>query len=435
MTENTTPSAEPKEAPLPAFRRTVESAVINHENQPMFVLRDTEGLTDQVIVISPPAMMFVALMDGQNTLSDIKKIIFQQTGQMPPDAPLKDMVEQFKKFYFLETPETMARRKVVLEEFEKAPARKAVLAGLAYPDDRLQLAQFLGSFFKNPAGPQKDQATAPLKKEPPLGLVCPHIDITRGGPVYAHSFQALSEFPAPDIVVALGVAHAGPSSPWVILDKNYETPYGPMEADRELAAKLKACLWYEAGPEEFVHRNEHSLEFASLWMKNVWRDNAPKFVPVLTSFFERFSPDKAPTGVETVEGAIVKMGEVLKNEQAAGKKIMILAAVDFSHVGPRFGGKPDMTPEHKKKIEELDRKALEEAGKMDPAAFYESIVDADEACNVCGLSALYTALRLMNALRGDAPAKGNLLSYMQAPDEGGGIVSFASMIFEKETSK
>lgn len=435
MTDDKTPANTPQEAPLPAFRRSVESAVITHEKQPMFVLRDTEGLTDQVVVISPPAMMVVALLDGHNTLENIKSIIFQQTGQMPPEANVRDMIEQFKKLYFLETPETMERRKIVLDEFSKAPSRKPALAGLAYPDDRLQLAQFLGSFFKNPAGPQKEPASTPTKKEPPLGLVCPHIDITRGGPVYAHSFQALSEFPAPDIVIAVGVAHAGPSSPWVISDKNYETPYGPVEADKELAAKLKACLWYDAGPEEFVHKNEHSLEFASLWMKNVWRDNTPKFVPVLTSFFERFCPDKAPTCVETVESALVKMGAVLKEAQASGKKIMILAAVDMSHLGPRFGGKPDMTDEQKKKVEELDRKALGEAVKMDASAFYESVVDADEACNVCGLSALYTSLRLMNALRGDTPAKGELLSYMQTPDEGGGIVTFASMIFEKEAAK
>jgi hypothetical protein len=49
---------------------------------------------------------------------------------------------------------------------------------------------------------------------------------------------------------------------------------------------------------------------------------------------------------------------------------------------------------------------------------------------VCGLSSLYTGLRLIKDLEGSAAQPGRLLAYGQAPDPAGGLVSFASALFD-----
>jgi hypothetical protein len=61
--------------------------------------------------------------------------------------------------------------------------------------------------------------------------------------------------------------------------------------------------------------------------------------------------------------------------------------------------------------------------------FYLSVVGVSNKRKVCGLSALYTALRLIKASAGEAPGAGKLLAYGQADDPAGGVVSFASAEF------
>ena len=157
----------------------------------------------------------------------------------------------------------------------------------------------LGKYFKDPKGPGKEISTA-RDGASPSGLVCPHIDFNRGGPAYAWAYQALSERRPPDLIVALGVAHMSPKSPWVMTPKNYQTPYGDVQTDPGLYDEIKKELWYDPREEELVHRTEHSLEFSAVWLKHLWREKTPPWVPILCSSFERFCPDTAPSTVASV---------------------------------------------------------------------------------------------------------------------------------------
>ena len=67
--------------------------------------------------------------------------------------------------------------------------------------------------------------------------------------------------------------------------------------------------------------------------------------------------------------------------------------------------------------------------RMDADDFYMSVVADEHWRKVCGLSALYTALRLIKILKDDASTPGQLLTYGQAEDPLGGVVSFASAIY------
>jgi AmmeMemoRadiSam system protein B len=261
----------------------------------------------------------------------------------------------------------------------------------------------------------------------PLALFAPHIDFHRGGPAYAWAYQALSECAPPDVIVALGVAHMTPNSPWVLTHKDYETPYGPMALSDEIYRDVQSALWYDGPADQWAHRTEHSLEFQALWLKYLWRDKTPPWVPILCSSFDRFCPDRAPSTIATIEDGINKIGEKLKARQAAGQTIMILAGVDLSHVGPRFGDEEKLGPELEKKVEEADRVSLAHALKGDADAMYLSVVEGGHWRKWCGLSAVYTSLRLARILSGKTP-ESRLLTYGQAPDPMGGLVSFTSVI-------
>lgn len=71
------------------------------------------------------------------------------------------------------------------------------------------------------------------------------------------------------------------------------------------------------------------------------------------------------------------------------------------------------------------------AMNVDSDAFYMSVVANDHWRNVCGLSALYTALRLVKNLNGGPSPANELLAYGQADDPAGGVVSFTSRVFPR----
>ncbi|MBI5882957.1 MAG: AmmeMemoRadiSam system protein B [Elusimicrobia bacterium] len=417
---------------LPCLRSSLEAVPTEHEGEPMFLLRDLEGLTQKSAALAPGGMLIASLMDGKRTALEIAALFAKSTGaELKADLVAK-LAAELSDADLLETPRTARLRRQALQEFKDSGTRKAWHQGPAYPADVLELAKSFGEHLRDPKGPGKDLAPEPTAPAA-LGLFAPHIDFSRGGPSYAWAYQALSETRPPDAVVALGVSHMAPKSPWVLTRKSYETPHGPLAVDMGLYDDLRKALWYDPLEDEWVHRMEHSLEFQAVWLKHLWRDKAPAWVPILVSSFERFCPDRPPSCIPTVEGALVRIGEVLKARADSGARILILAGVDLAHVGPRFGDSENPTPEAEARIEAEDRSSLGLALSLKADEFYLSVVKDGNKRRVCGLSAVYTALRWMSAVSG-GKASGRLLSYGQAPDPMGGIVSYSAAIFRDVVS-
>jgi len=420
------------QTPLPALRRGLEMFPMEHQGKAMLALRDMEGLTDESVALSAQGMLLASFLDGNRAMAEVQSLFAKATGTFLQPAEIMNLVNQLEKSGFLETPEIEAKRHKIFEDFLASPVRRPAHQGIGYPENNLELASVLGAFFQDPKGPGKTIPAAPVSTVSPVGLFGPHIDFLRGGPAYAWAYQALAESPPPDVIVALGVAHASPNSPWVMTTKAYETPYGPMNVDLGLYESIKSHLWYDPRDDEWVHRGEHSLEFQAVWLKYLWRDKTPPWVPILCSSFDRFCPDKPPSTVESVEKAVAGIGEMLAERARKGQKILILAGVDLAHVGPAFGDDMTMGPDVEKKVEAEDRKSLEHVLTLESDPFYLSVVEGDHWRKVCGLSALYTSLRWIKALGNGSLPQGKLLTYGQAPDPRGGIVSFASGIFSKK---
>lgn len=422
-------NAENISAPLPPLRRALEAVQFEHEGKPMVLLRDQEGITDNAIAVTLGGFLVATLLDGKNTMQDVQSIFSKTTGNLISPSDVNGLVQQLKQADLLEIPELQEKRNIVLHDFQVSTIRKPFFAGQTYPDQPMDLAVQLGKYFQDSKGPQKQLPSTPSVTEPPLGLFSPHIDFQRGGPAYAWAYQALADCAPPDLVVGLGVAHVSPNSPWIPSKKEYGTPYGPLKANAELAADFEKALWYEPYADEWSHRMEHSLEFQALWLKYIWRDKSPEWLPILCSSFYSFAPDRAPSKIETIEAALQKFGAILKDRRAKGQKIMILAGVDLAHVGPRFGDQLELTPEIRSKVEAEDKMSLDLALKKDADGFYMSVVADDHWRKVCGLSAIYTALRLIKIMAPDNKKDGKLLTYGQADDPMGGVVSFTSVLY------
>lgn len=388
------------------MRHELEVVPYEHEGKSIFLLADSESEDDRAVGLSPVAVAAASLFDGRRTAREVAAGFERETGQAISEDDVLTIARKLEEQGLLETAEADAARRARLDAFRKSAVRAS-------------------RFLPKDLTPYIQPVAAKASKGRASGFFAPHIDLMRGKDAYQTSYAALADSPPPDVIVALGVAHASPNSPWTFTRKAYETPKGAMKVDEDLYAALTKPLWYDPLADEGVHRREHSLEFQAVWLRHLWGDKTPPWVPILCSTFERYADEKSPSTIPTVEQALVELGRVLA-ERVKGGRVLILGGVDLAHVGRRFGDDLDVTQDVERRIEAEDRASLEKALALDAEGFYASVVKDDHWRKVCGLAALYTQLRWLKAA--GAPS-GELLAYGQAPDPAGGVVSFAGAIY------
>jgi len=403
----------------PLLKRGVEILPAKDKERELILLKDNEGITNQVIVMPVETIALIQFFDGQNSIKDIQNQILKLTNHLVSEYEIIEFVKQLEQANFLENEKVNEIRKKLYEEFKNSSVRKAIHKGLSYPENILELSSFMAKFLKI------EETKFPTQTI--IGAISPHIDLIRGSSIYAKTYSELQKSVIPDIVIAFGVSHKGGVSPFIFTKKEYETPYGNIQVDNDLYMKFKEVLWYEPDEEEFFHKDEHSLEFQALWLKYIWRDKTPKWLPILVTDFERFCEKNPPSKIEYIEKFFSSAEIILKELLNQNKKVLILAGVDFSHVGPRFGDDIEITPEIKKTIEKYDKKILNLALELKADEFFLSVVETENETNICGLSATYSALRFIKSINQNA--RGKLLDYSQADDPFGGFVSFASVVF------
>jgi len=403
----------------PILKRGVEILPAKDKERDLILLKDNEGITNQVLVMPVETIALIQFFDGQNSIKDIQNQILKLTNHLVSEYEIIEFVKQLEQANFLENEKVNEIRRKIYEEFKNSSIRKAIHKGLSYPENILELSSFMAKFLKI------EEIKFPTQTI--IGAISPHIDLIRGGSVYAKTYSELQKSVIPDIVIAFGVSHKGGVSPFIFTKKEYETPYGNIQVDNDLYMKFKEVLWYEPDEEEFFHKDEHSLEFQALWLKYIWRDKTPKWLPILVTDFERFCKKNPPSKIEYIEKFFNSAEIILKELLNQNKKVLILAGVDFSHVGPRFGDDIEITPEIKKTIEEYDKKILNLALELKADEFFLNVAETENETNICGLSATYSALRFIKSINPNA--KGKFLDYSQADDPFGGFVSFASMVF------
>ena len=70
-------------------------------------------------------------------------------------------------------------------------------------------------------------------------IVAPHIDFHRGGPAYAWAYKPLAESAGADLYIILGTSHCGGQTPYILTLKNFETPLGLVETDRDFVSTCR----------------------------------------------------------------------------------------------------------------------------------------------------------------------------------------------------
>jgi MEMO1 family protein len=420
VTQSVTPNGvehssleRPKLRPLSARR-------IEHQGQSFVVLQDPAGVVPQPVLVPFDGFArVVRYFDGQSTLTEIQARVLRDTGQFVAMKELEDLVRRFDEAMIIEGPAFA----MFHQQYRQSGRRPAALAGRSYAATLRSLRAQLERFFVG-----QDGAGAPAVDGVPAasgfrGILSPHIDFQRGGPVYTWSYRELVERSHADTFVILGVAHQYCRRRFVLTRKDFETPLGVVPTDRSYVDGIASLAGRDLFDDELSHRTEHSIEFQVVFLQYLLgglRDFT--IVPILVGSFH----DLMERGIDPIQDPDVRRFiEALRIVEAGhGRSVAYIGGIDLCHVGPEFGDPDPVAPVLQEQVRRFDGTMLDRAAACDPGGWFRTAGGIGNRWRVCGLAATYTFLHAIG------PARGRLLKYEQALDERRTCcVSFASMAF------
>ncbi len=373
--------------------RSVDPRPIIHGGQPSILLRDPLQLTDRAVVIPQQLAPFLALCNGTRDIGGLQASLAIRYGLRVGPGVLERLVTALDEALLLDNGHFTQAREQVLAEYRQAPFRAPVSAGRSYPAEADALRHMLDGYLE--AVDDKALSLADIG-----GLVSPHIDYGRGGPVYAAVWKhAQDAVEAADLVVLLGTDHYGDHLV-TLTRQHYRTPFGVLPTAQEIVDTLAEAIGAdEAFAGELFHRSEHSIELAAVWLHHVREGQPCEIVPILCNSFSRFVKGEAdPAHDPTIEALRDALDEV-----NAGRRTLVVAAADLAHVGPAFGGTPQGLME-RAHLQADDDEIIEQICSGDAEGFFEAIKQVGDRHNVCGLPPIYIALRLLGQVQGEKVA-------------------------------
>ncbi len=400
--------------------RYVEVIPLENGATRSFALRDPSGLAEEIIVLSGEALFFLQYFDGQHSLIDMRVEYMRHFGRMMDEQKLLQIVDEMSRRHFLEGEEFERHKTTAIERMLAEPARPAAHAGQSYPLEPDKLREQLNGFFLHANGAGKPNPANGAAR--PVGLIAPHIDLRAGGPCYSHAYRALLEAEPPEVFVILGTGHSGLRHMYSVLPKDFSTPLGVAHHDERFIQRLAANHSGELFSEPLPHRQEHTIEFQVIFLQHLLGDKRPfTIVPVLCSFAhqmleeERFAHEKS-----LIESFVVALRKTIAED---GRKICVLASVDFSHVGPRYGDPIPPDGVFLSQVTAADWNLLTAIENVDADEFHHSVVRERDRYRICGYAPIYTLLAATEA------KTGKRLKYDRATvDDQNSTVTFASAV-------
>jgi AmmeMemoRadiSam system protein B len=402
---------------IPKLRTDLEIIPANYRGQQTLIIRDFLGLIQKPILLQGEALNLIGFLDGRSTIQDIQlALVRQRGGVFVSSESIENLLAELDLAFLLDSPRYSQAKNRLIAEYTKLPVRKASHAGLSYPHDPEKLRRYLKSILEL----TEKTASEKLGKKV-CALIAPHIDLEAGKGVYSRAYQVLQDS-SPKHIVLLGTGHNIEGAFLSLTEKDFETPLGVVKTDKNWVRKLKRAGEKVVAPHDLAHRQEHSLEFQLIFLQYLY-GNDFSLVPVLCSSFQReLEQVRRPSEIPGVDGFLAALKESLGGWN---EDILVVAGVDFSHIGPKFGHSQraaSLLLEAKKH----DQVLIEACTKGDVEAFWAESKRVKDYYNVCGFSSLACLLEILPR------AQGVLLDYEFSQEEPTqSAVSFAAIAFTK----
>jgi AmmeMemoRadiSam system protein B len=414
----TVSTKDPKQFPV---LRNLQFSPIKDKEEQYVVLWDPTGLSQGKLVLPLHYFFLIQHFNGEHSLDQIGVLYLKRFGEFLMPDRLAKLVADLDAKLFLEGERVEAARREAQAAYRLSPVRPALYAGKSYEGEKEKLIAQLGGFFTSKEGPDLKPSANRGKKI--KGLIAPDYEISQAGPIYAWAYKELREAEAPDLFVLLGTSHAGLTCPYAVTDKNFETPFGTVQADREILERFKAKGGTAFFDEDLSHKHEHSIEFQLPFLQHVVGTKKTfTIVPILCSFSPAClsNPELASTG-EQVETFVRVLKETLAE---SGKEVCVIASAELAHLGMRYGDPAPPTDFSFHKCMQSDLEMLKPVEELKLDAFAQFIQKEGDSRRISGFATIYTLLKLIQA------EKGQVLRYDRGiTDQYNSTVTYASMAF------
>ncbi len=400
--------------------RNINIFPVKSSGQVFVCLQDPQNVSEKALFLPLSLYFIVSLFDGKHSILDIQVEYMRRFGDFLFREKIEEIINQLEENLFLEG----ERFKKALEEkeeiFKKSPLREAQFAGKSYEKEANDLKLQLEGYFKNlNSEPKKDEYNSYGLK----GIIAPHIDFLRGGQCYAFAYDEMLRRNSSRYFIIFGTSHSFMESPFCLTRKDFVTPLGVLPVDQELVDAIQSRYPYDLFKDEVAHRSEHSIEFQCIFLRYLYPEPIPlKIIPILNGSLHDF----IERGVSPMEAdAINKFVMAIKDSVISLKRdICYIASADLSHMGIQFGDPQGIGEYDLRIIREEDLSMLNYVELIDGESFFSMVMKEKDRRRICGLSAIYTMLKVIDA------KKGKLLKYDQAyTPETHSVVSFASLAF------
>jgi AmmeMemoRadiSam system protein B len=398
--------------------RTLDIRPLVQDGQPCILLRDPLQLSDKMLVVPQPLGLVLSLCDG--TREDARAVsgaLALRFGLRIAPSAVDHLLNVLDEALLLENASFARARQQAVADYRQAPFRPLSSAGHSYPPDAGALRQLLQNYTEAIPPTQVGQG-GEIR-----GLVSPHIDYARGGPVYAQVWQrAAKAVKAAELAVILGTDHASEDHPITLTRQHYATPFGVLPTARAVVDELAEAVGQEtAFASELNHRGEHSIELAAIWLHHVREGQACELVPILCGSFDSFNEGATDARADP---AIERLVSTLKGA-LDGRRAIVVAAGDLAHVGPAFGGAP-LDVVGRGQLRAADDELVAHMCQGNAKGFLDAIRRVNDRNNVCGVPPIYTLLRLL------APSQGECVAYERCPadEDSTSVVSICGVVLQ-----
>jgi AmmeMemoRadiSam system protein B len=404
---------------VPRLRTDLDIIPTSYQGEKVFLVRDFLGLIPQPVLLRGAALQILGLIDGTRRVQDIQvEMMRLQGGIFVRSEDIAGVISQLDEAFLLDSQKYKQEKKRVIKEYRQGKIRDACLAGKAYPDNKAELTSYIQSILDREKGQPEALAGKNIS-----AVVAPHIDLDIGKTVYAKAYKIVKEL-SPEKILLLGTGHHLSESYFSLTTKDFVTPLGRVKTDKEEVERLKeTCSPEIIASHDIDHKAEHSLEFQILFLQHVFGESF-RLMPVLCGSFHnllyRFSK---PSEIPGISDLISCLRSYLRNEENTA---LIVAGVDFSHIGPKFGHREPATS-MLLEAKEHDRSLLDALCRSDVTTFWSETRKKNGKYNVCGFSALALLLELLSG------GTGYVLGYDFWMEEATqSAVSFAALAFSIE---
>jgi len=396
----------------PKARNDLEFFPVQSAGATVIVIRDRLGLVEEGKGVSPELYRLMTMLDGTRSIRDLQvDLIRQQGGRLISIEEVEALLAKLDSSYLLDSQRYREARGGLIANFSAQKIRYCSHAGLSYPREEEELTRRLEAIVAT-------QEVPSLPDGKIRALVAPHIDLEAGKRVYSKAYQSIKGV-SPERVIVLGIGHAMAEDMFSLTEKAFETPLGRVETDQQTVRELMRAGDTIVSKDDFVHRDEHSIEFQLLFLQHVLNKSSLTIVPILCGSLMRCLPEYTRERYQSMGGDFLRV----LTDVAADAGTILIAGVDLSHVGPKFGH--DMPASLIiGESEKHDRRLLDFLCARSADGLWSESARIEDRYNVCGFSALACLLEVL------PESQGHLLGYeISREDSTRSSVSFAAAVF------